>query len=167
MSPNNSQKSHAEVCAKIEEVMRRQEKEERERKKRQEELVRQLAELKAAEEVEKAAEEAEAQRKRAEETARLQGVSGGSEEDQMDVDAAAEGKKGKEKAKNDEEDGENGKGAKMELVSGKDRCRTCVRDKAECWINSDAITRWQEHVEAGKVTARRQPAPLARGATIF
>ncbi len=154
MSPSNSQKSRAEVRAEIEEVMRRQDEEEKERKKRQEELVRQLAELKAAEEVEKAAEEAEAQRKRAEETARLQGVSGGSEEDRMDVDVAAEGKKGKEKAKKDEEDGENGEGKKMELVSGKNRCRTCVRDKAECRIDSDAITRWREHVQAGKVTAR-------------
>ena len=81
MSPNNSQKSSVEVQAKIEEVLRRQEEEERERKKRQEGWARQLAELKAAEEVEKVAEEAEVQRKTAEETARLQGVSGGSEED--------------------------------------------------------------------------------------
>ena len=112
---------------------------------------RQLVELQAAEEAEKAAEEAGAQRKRAEETARLQGVSGGSEEDWMDVDAGAEANKGKEKAKKDDEEEEE---EKFELVSGTNRCRTCVRDDAPCRINSVAITCWWENIEAGKVTAR-------------
>ena len=83
MSPNSSQKSSAEVCAEIEEVLKRQEEEEKERKKRQEELARQLVELHAAEEAEKAAEEAGAQRKRAEGKKKVEvkkgGVRGGSE----------------------------------------------------------------------------------------
>ena len=148
MSPNSSQKSSAEVRAEIEEVLKRQEEEE----KRQEELARQLVELQAAEEAEKVAQEAGAQRKRAEETARLQGVSGGSEEDRMDVDAGAEENKGKEKAKKD--DNKEEEEEKFELVSGANRCRTCVRDDAPCRINSVAITRWRENIDAGKVTAR-------------
>ena len=147
MSPSNSQKSSAEVRAEIEEVMKRQEEAEKERKRRQEELARQLVEVEVAEEAARLAEEAEAQQKSAEETARLQGVSGGLEENPMDVDAEAN--KGKEKAKEDEE--EEGK---FELVSGSNRCRTCVRDDAPCQINSVAITHWQENIDAGKVTAR-------------
>ncbi len=164
MSPNSSQKLSAEVRAEIKEVLKRQEEEEKERKKRQEELARQLVELKVAE---KAVEEADTQWKRAEETVRLQGVSGSSEEDRMDVDAAAEGNKGKEKAKKDEEDGEDGEGVRLELVSGKNRCRTCVRDDAECRINSDAITRWRENVEGVKSRLGHQPAPLARGRSLL
>ena len=43
---------------------------------------------------------------------------------------------------------------RWEEVSGDDRCRTCVRDDTVCVVNTTAIRRWREAVEAGKATAR-------------
>jgi len=55
--------------------------------------------------------------------------------------------KGKETEKNEEEE-------RWELVGGAARCRACVRDDAQCRVNTAAILRWRERVEEGKVTAR-------------
>jgi len=57
--------------------------------------------------------------------------------------------KGKEKqtAGNDEED-------EMELVGSAARCHACVRDNAQCHINTRAILRWRANVKVGRVTAR-------------
>ena len=112
-------------------------------------------------EAERVAEEArkqeEEQRRRAAEVAAQQGAAGGSGDGPMDVDRTAEEeektkkKKNKGKGKQTAEDEEE---EEMELVGGAGRCHACVRDNAQCRVNTWAILRWQASVEAGRVTAR-------------
>ena len=69
----------------------------------------------------------------------------------MDVDRTAEEekkkkKKNKGKGKQTAEDEEE---EEMELVGGVGRCHACMRDNAQCRVNTRAILRWRASVEAG------------------
>ena len=111
-------------------------------------------------EAERVAEEArkqeEEEQRQAVEIVAQQGVAGGSGDGPMDVDRTGEEekkkkKKNKGKGKQTVEDKEE---EEMELVGGAGRCYACVRDNAQCRVNTQAILRWQASVEVGRVTAR-------------
>ena len=75
----------------------------------------------------------------------------------MDVDKPMEEetkkkKKNKGKGKEKQTAGDEEK-VEWELVGGAARCRACVRDNAECWVNTAALLQWRARVEAGQVTA--------------
>ena len=167
MSSQNNHKSSVEVRAKLEELKRRQEEEEAEQRRKEKEeedrLAGELAEAEAAEERERLAEAErleEEERKRAEEIAKVQGAAVGTGADPMVVDEESaeetdeEKKEKKTKRKQKEKEKEKREEDRYELVSGGNRCRTCVRDNQACRINADAIIRWRERVEAGRVTVR-------------
>jgi len=131
-------------------------------------MARQLAEIEAQEERERAvevariAEEArkqeEEQRRRAEETVVQQGAVAGLGARPMVVDEPTEEEQKKKKKKNKGKEkqtvGNEEEEEEMELVGGAAHCCACVRDGAQCQVNT-----WAS-VKAGRVTARAPTGTL-------